>query len=196
MSNANRMAVSITTAEAFFISPAKLRILNAALFLLNAGRSLGTVLIMPKKTEYVNALAAAILMQHECEPTYRETVFVEEKTDDNQIVWQGDVLVFDLSGHRNAKACYAWQHYDGDGDTKIFAILENELINSPKRAVQAAIFVDAQPSLHRVVKEMEQLKAQIDECRNSLRKIDIKAAGLIVSIHATRDIPELPRISP
>src|SRR5579862_6541186 len=100
---------------------------------------------MPKKTDYLSALEGAIQLQHQCKPTHRETVFVKEKLE-NETVWEGNVEVFDLEGHQDAKTCYAWQHNDANG-AKVFAILKNHLIDSPQRAIQAAIFVDKQPIL-------------------------------------------------
>lgn len=63
-------------------------------------------------------------------------------------MWEGNVEEFDLVGHRTAKICYAWLSVSEDDKTKIFTILKNRVINSATKAVQAAIFVDAQPSLH------------------------------------------------
>ena len=45
---------------------------------------------MPNKADYLGALEAAVLIQHRCKPTHKGTVFVEEKTADGEIVWQGD----------------------------------------------------------------------------------------------------------
>jgi hypothetical protein len=64
---------------------------------------------MPEKTDYLGALQVAIQLQHLCKPTHRETVFVREKLE-NETVWEGEVEVFDLEDHQEAKTCYAWQN--------------------------------------------------------------------------------------
>jgi len=98
------------------------------------------------ESDHLLALQAAIQLKHRCWPVHRESVFVHETTEARETVWMGTVEVFDLRGHKEAKTCYAWQHNKGDGDTKIFTVLGNQLIDSPKRAVQAAIFLDQQPA--------------------------------------------------
>jgi len=100
---------------------------------------------MPKNSVNIEALRRAILIQHECMATHRKTVFVREETSENETVWEGNVDVFDLTGHSDAKTCYSWQHLKDNGEVRIFAILGNEFIDSANKAVQAAIFVDKQP---------------------------------------------------
>lgn len=107
----------------------------------------------------ISSLESAIKIRYECRPTHKETVFVREKTVDNQTIWQGNVEVFDLEDHDHAKTCYAWQHTEERGRVKIFAVLGNEIIYSPSRAVQAAIFVDAQPP------EIQPAESELD-CRD------------------------------
>jgi hypothetical protein len=100
---------------------------------------------MSQQSEYLESLQAAILLQHKCKPTHRETVFVHEKTRQDETVWKGHVEVFDVAGHKEAKTCYAWQNKNKNtdyGDVKIFAVLGSKVVDSPGRAVQAAIFVD------------------------------------------------------
>ena len=95
---------------------------------------------MSRKSEYLESLKSAILINHKCKPTHRETAFVHVRTKDEQTVWSGHVEIFDLDGHHEAETCYAWQNSENAG--KIFAVLGNNLIDSPKRAVEAAIFTD------------------------------------------------------
>jgi hypothetical protein len=95
---------------------------------------------MLRRSNYLEALRAAILVNHKCEPRHRETAFVHVQTKDAETVWRGRVEVFDLAGHHNADTCYAWQNAENGG--KIFAVLGNNFIDSPKRAVEAAIFTD------------------------------------------------------
>ena len=48
-------------------------------------------------------------------------------------VWRGEVLVFELVGHR-ARLCYAWEV-----DGRVTAVLHEGPIDSPEAAVRAAI---------------------------------------------------------
>ncbi|HXC34972.1 MAG TPA: hypothetical protein VNV43_03805 [Candidatus Acidoferrales bacterium] len=139
---------------------------------------------MSNNTDYLGTLEAAIRIQHQCKPTYRNTVFVEEKTADDEIVWQGDVESFDLTGHVEARVCYSWQHIDGTGEVKIFAVLGSRFIDSPNKAVQAAIITNAQPPGHRFSKEMELLKQQLEECKKLFRQMGMRIEDLAAAIHA------------
>jgi hypothetical protein len=77
---------------------------------------------------------------HNCGATWRETVPVQEVFH-GQIIWKGEVEVFDLNGHPKAKRCYAWSHLDGDNDerTRFVAVLEIPPVVSPETAVKVAI---------------------------------------------------------
>ena len=61
-----------------------------------------------------------------------------------QTVWQGEVEVFDLTGHPKAKRCYGWSHLDGPRDerTRFVAVLEIPPVDSAQRAVQVQIVKD------------------------------------------------------
>src|ERR1700739_4051465 len=104
---------------------------------------------MSQQFDHVDVLRAAIQLKHQCQATHRESVRVHEKLD-NETMWKGHVEVFDLTGHPQARTCYAWQDNVPNG-VKIFAVLDNHFIDSPQRAIQAAIFMDEQaPALPRV----------------------------------------------
>ncbi len=60
-------------------------------------------------------------------------VFVCEKSRE-EIVWDGEVLVFDLHDHPTAKTCYAWSV-----DGRVTAVLHEGRVDSPKAAVRMAI---------------------------------------------------------
>jgi len=62
-----------------------------------------------------------------------------------ETAWKGTVEVFDLSGHRKAKRCYAWQYEDGT-ETKTVAVLEIPPVDSPESAVKVAIAAKARSS--------------------------------------------------
>ncbi len=53
---------------------------------------------------------------------------------EGEVVWQGEVLVFELLGHPSAAWCYAWE-VDGE----VTAVLGEPPIKSAQDAVRAAI---------------------------------------------------------
>lgn len=75
---------------------------------------------------------------HHCKATYLKTVTVKE-TFKGQTVWEGKVEVFTLIDHPKTNKCYAWQYIDDEGDQQFVTVLDIPPINSPLRAVQAAI---------------------------------------------------------
>jgi len=101
------------------------------------------MVMVSRQFSHLEALQAAIQIKHQCQTKHRKSVFVTEKTGENETVWEGRVEVFDLKGHERAKTCYAWQAPRPQG-VKIFTVLENQFIDSPRRAIQAAIFMDEQ----------------------------------------------------
>lgn len=96
---------------------------------------------------YIKELQEVIKKLHECESEYLETVSVKETFQD-QTVWEGDVEVFDIRGHPNAKRCYAWAHASGnEGRGKRYvAVLELPPVDSPQNAVRAAIVDEVKKS--------------------------------------------------
>ncbi|HEU5396657.1 MAG TPA: hypothetical protein VFV81_05780 [Verrucomicrobiae bacterium] len=99
---------------------------------------------MSYRSDYLDALQAAILTRYRCQSIHRETVFVREGLDERRIVWEGDVEIFQLIGHPEALVCYAWSHLESD-DMKIVTVLGSDMVDSPEKAVQAAIFNSVQP---------------------------------------------------
>ena len=95
------------------------------------------------KQDYVAQLQTAIQHLHNCGATHRETVPVHEVFR-GKTVWQGDVEVFDLTGHPKAKRAYAWAHLDGADDerTRYVAVLEIPPVDSAQKAVQIQIVKD------------------------------------------------------
>lgn len=59
-------------------------------------------------------------------------------------MWEGDVEVFDLTGHPKAKRAYAWSHLDGENDerTRFVAVLEIPPVESAETAVRVQIVKD------------------------------------------------------
>lgn len=81
---------------------------------------------------------------HNCGAKWCETVPVHEMFH-GKTAWQGNVEVFDLTGHPKSKRCYAWSHLDGANDerTQYVAVLEIPPVISPETAVRAAIVSEA-----------------------------------------------------
>lgn len=93
---------------------------------------------------YLDELQDAIRHLHGCEADHVETVPVTE-TFQGQIVWQGEVEVFNIRGHPKASRCYAWAHATGEDDKgkRYVAVLELPPVTSAQTAVRAAIVDEA-----------------------------------------------------
>jgi len=91
----------------------------------------------------IEALKDTILRLRGCKADHIETVPVTE-TFRGEIVWQGDVEVFQIRGHLKAKRCYAWAHSAGKDDQgeRYVTVLELPPVDSPQNAVKAAIVED------------------------------------------------------
>ena len=98
---------------------------------------------MANKQNYLARLQTAIQHLHNCGATHRETVPVHEVFR-GQTVWNGEVEVFDLTGHSKAKRCYGWSHPTGkeDKDERFVTVLEIPPVKSPETAVRASIISD------------------------------------------------------
>ena len=95
------------------------------------------------KQEYLDRLQVAVQHLHNCAAVHRKTVPVHEVFK-GQTVWQGEVEVFDLTGHPKAKRCYAWSHLDGKKDERerFVAVLEIPPVESAVTAVRVQIVKD------------------------------------------------------
>lgn len=94
-------------------------------------------------------LQHAIRLEHQCDVVHLQTVPVHEMFD-GRTIWKGDVEVFCLIGHPEAKNCYAWWQGQKNKDARFVTVLGNHLIDSPDKAVKSAIFFEAQPALPQV----------------------------------------------
>jgi len=96
------------------------------------------------KQDYLDRLQVAVSQLHGCGATYRETVPVHEMFK-GQTVWQGEVEVFELTGHPKAKRAYAWSHVHGSEDEqeRFVTVLEIPPVESALTAVRASIMADA-----------------------------------------------------
>ncbi len=81
--------------------------------------------------------------RHECRVELRELVAVREEFE-GSVAWEGIVHVFVLYGHLDAaESCYAWSSPVEDSETRRFyAVLHTAEIDSPAKAVRAAIVSD------------------------------------------------------
>src|SRR2546423_3463210 len=86
---------------------------------------------------YIGELKDAIRRLHGCEAEHVETVPVKEVFQD-QIVWQGEVEVFNIRGHPVATRAYAWAH-ETDKGKRYVAVLELPPVDSAQGAVRVAI---------------------------------------------------------
>lgn len=60
------------------------------------------------------------------------------ETFEGETVWEGEVLVFRLSGHLEADRCYAWEV-----DGQVTAVLGVPPVRSARDAVRAAVLAEA-----------------------------------------------------
>jgi hypothetical protein len=93
-----------------------------------------------KQTEVsMQALQKAIFDLHGCKAIWIKSVPVKEIFE-GETVWEGVVQVFDLQNHPTAKRCYAWAHgLDDSKKRRFFAVLHEGPVDSPEKAVRAAI---------------------------------------------------------
>lgn len=66
-----------------------------------------------------------------------ESVPITE-TFNGETVWDGAVEVFSLPDHPSGKA-YAWSHESDSGGCRFVAVLHEPPVDSPRKAVQAAL---------------------------------------------------------
>jgi hypothetical protein len=66
-----------------------------------------------------------------------------------QTVWSGVVSIFGLEGHPKAERCYAWSSpIEGSTKRRYYAVLHIPPVDSPEKAVRAAIVQD-----YKIIKE-------------------------------------------
>ena len=80
---------------------------------------------------------------HECRAELRLLVDVREEFQ-GQVAWEGIVHVFSLHGHLDAAdSCYAWSSaIEGSENRRFYAVLHTDVIDTPAKAVRAAIVSD------------------------------------------------------
>ena len=87
--------------------------------------------------DYV-ALQNIIKRQYGCPSTHVETIPLTEQFQ-GKILWQGEVEMFALHGHPQARRCYVWADWDDNNSEHYTAVLEVPPVDSPRNAVRAAI---------------------------------------------------------
>jgi hypothetical protein len=96
----------------------------------------------PPNEVSVDELKKHVERLHHCRARFRKVVPVEERFQ-GQLVWDGHVHVFDLDGHTEAKACFAWSSpIEGSSNRRFYAVLQLLPISSAADAVRAAILAD------------------------------------------------------
>ena len=96
----------------------------------------------------LDAITDVIRHLHGCDSRWVESVPVTEKFN-GEIVWQGDVQVFELVGHKMAKRAYAWSHATASERRRFFAVLQLGPVTDAIMAVRASIAargIEADPS--------------------------------------------------
>jgi len=82
----------------------------------------------------IEALKQSIAQNHACIAVYSQSVMVEE-THRGEILWAGQIEIFEVQGHTKAKTAYGWwQENTEDGLVTILALTP---IMDARKAVQA-----------------------------------------------------------
>jgi hypothetical protein len=144
---------------------------------------------MARQSEYLVELQKVIERKYHCSATHFETVFVEEKAGGTETVWSGFVEIFDLRGHDDATICYAWQRIETSG-IRTFAVLGSSVIDSPNRAIQAAIFVDAEKPAGKAAADLKLLKERIEAGKKALYEAEMNVDDLDAIIQKSRWLRE------
>ena len=87
---------------------------------------------------YIDDLKTAIHQLHGVHSTHRASVPVKEVFQ-GQPIWDGAVEVFDLNGHPDANAAYAWSHETDSEETRHVTVLQVPPAVSPETAVRTFI---------------------------------------------------------
>jgi hypothetical protein len=92
--------------------------------------------------EYIERLQMVIRHLHKCDAEHVGTEPVKEVFR-GETVWEGDVEVFNVTGHPKAKRAYAWSVDEGTPEEKFTAVLEIPPVKSALDAVKVSIVADA-----------------------------------------------------
>jgi hypothetical protein len=88
--------------------------------------------------KYIQSLRDAIQKKHGCISRYAQTVAINEAAGEFSPAWQGNVEVFDLANHPQARQCYAWSYKDDTGRLQYVTVLSPP-IKSAAEAVRSQL---------------------------------------------------------
>jgi hypothetical protein len=91
---------------------------------------------MVPNPERIEALLQRIEQAHACRAIHLQTVLVE-RTADGEILWSGEVEIFQVEGHPKARTAYGWGMRGTDGTTDWVTILGLTPTVDANKAVQA-----------------------------------------------------------
>ena len=89
-------------------------------------------------SEYIENLGKAIAAMHECRCEHFGTEHVREKHN-GELVWEGNVEIFQLEGHPDANIAYGWGWEADGGKIDYIGILEVQPVAQASDAVKAAL---------------------------------------------------------
>jgi hypothetical protein len=92
------------------------------------------------KNDYLKRLEKAIHDLHGAKAIHVGTTPVTEKFH-GKVVWQGEVEAFTITGHPEARMCYAWSYQDGNTE-HFAAVLAIPPIRTEADAVKAYIVAE------------------------------------------------------
>ncbi len=91
----------------------------------------------PIMTQRLEKLREVIERRYDCRAEHVDSVRVVEMMGFKK-VWEGVVEVFEITGHPEAKRCYAWRSFAGT-EPECVTILEAPPVTSAQMAVRVAI---------------------------------------------------------
>ena len=81
----------------------------------------------------------AINETHDCDTKAIEGIVQIKIPQRNSAPWEGEVHVFEVSGHRSATRCYAWAESLGKTAIVIHTVLHSDRISSSEKAVKSVL---------------------------------------------------------
>jgi hypothetical protein len=92
---------------------------------------------------YISKLQDAIRYLYQCDSKHIGTTTVVERfrAFGSETLWEGEVEVFEISGHAKTRRAYAWKHRVGgeQQQSRYVAVLAIDPITSAESAVKAAL---------------------------------------------------------
>lgn len=91
-------------------------------------------------------LTAAVEKLAECAAEFKQDDHIVESFQ-GEVIWDGPVATFALTGHPDASQCYAWSEYIKEtGKRRYYTVLAISPISTPWDAVRASIVFDHRQS--------------------------------------------------